>query len=712
MKLVDPRVLKDHPSHLIPDMRPNEWQDFYTDISLRGIKVPLEILADGTVLDGKHRLRAAIQLGMIEVPVVDAPLNDDSPEAYMLKAAVLRRHLTDDQRAIIAALWKEENKKQGERTDLTSPPRCGEVKQSHPTQAKTQELFKVSKQKLDRATYVQKRDPDLANKVHRGDIALSNAYRQVKAPEERQKIEATKPPEGTYQVIVIDPPWPFNSRQSDPTHEIASPYEIKSIIEIKALNIPAAEDSVLWLWVPNAFLHDAFHVLEAWGFSYKTTLTWVKDKIGLGDWQTEHCLVGVKGDYRLIPGNNSTALFADSTQHSAKPDSFYELVTQLCPGTKIDVFGRKKRDGWVIWGPDSENNNQVNWHKVAKVRNLRAMRVAVVNSSYYGMKPGDRIYNLGSDKIAQYHRLRGDDVVYAGPWVPMMPENRAADKVYFSVLFTWDIPEMIRQVQMVRDWGKEVEIGGPAATFMHKYIHTQTGIEPHCGLDERFEHIPPLSWLKNYRPNMTGGDYKLTFSQRGCPHHCAFCGVKKVEPDLLEYDDFPMAPMIGDNNILATSWEHQELVLNRFVNFGREIDINSGFDVRFFQEEHFKLFSRLRLKYWRFAWDTMEVEDDVRRVAAMMRNNGLDRHQVTVYALIGFPGQTVEECLYRLNTLIGLGLNPYPMRFWPLNSLDRKYVAPDWNEYLLQRMTAYFQTPFLWMSDSWENYRQGQRDRR
>ncbi len=315
------------------------------------------------------------------------------------------------------------------------------------------------------------------------------------------------------------------------------------------------------------------------------------------------------------------------------------------------------------------------------------MRVAVINASYYGMKKGDRIYNLAVQKIANYHGARGDDV-YAGPWQPMLAE---ADKYYFSVIFTWDLIEMIRAVNQVRSWGKKVEIGGPAATFMHTYIHEKTGIKPHRGLDDRFEHVP--------------GDYQLTFTSRGCPQGCKWCGVKKVEPVAIEYDDFPLAPMLGDNNILATSWEHQELVVNKLVNFGLEIDINSGFDVRFFQEKHLKLYSRLKLKQWRFAFDSMDVWADVWRVATMMRGAGLDRHQVTVYALIGFPGTTPFECFFRLNSIIELGLNPYAMRFIPLNSLTHRYVAPGWNEDLLYRMTTYYQMPYFWKADSFENFR-------
>jgi len=368
VRKANPNELKLHSlSKLIPDMRGSEWQDFYADIALRGIKVPLEVLADGTVLDGRHRLKAALQLTMKEVPIVDAPLNGDKPEVYMMKAAVLRRHLSDDQRSCIAVLWTDEEKKTAatqprdekgkfiaEPEPLT-PQGCqrSKHKKNRATQAKATKQFRVSQTKIEKARKVKKDRPDLFEKVHQGDIALSNAYKQVKGKEERQRIESTKPPEGLYQVIVIDPPWPFTSRQNDPTHEIASPYESMTIDALKSLKIPACEDSIIWLWTTNTFLHDAFHLLEAWGFTYRTTLTWAKNFVGLGDWlggQTEHCLMATKGSYKVFRRSESTLLESPRTRHSEKPDKFYDMLSDLCPGSRIDLFARKERPGWDTWG--------------------------------------------------------------------------------------------------------------------------------------------------------------------------------------------------------------------------------------------------------------------------------------------------------------------------------------------------------------------------
>lgn len=311
-------------------------------------------------------------------------------------------------------------------------------------------------------------------------------------------------------------------------------------------------------------------------------------------------------------------------------------------------------------------------------------RISVVNESM-------SCYNLAVDKIAGYHRFL-EDQVYAGGWQPM--SIYGSQKVYFSVIYTWDLPGMVQHVLDALSWGCKVEVGGPAATFLPGYIQEKTGIVPHLGLDPRFEHMP--------------GDYQMTFTSRGCIHSCPYCGVKLVEPDLLEYRDYPLAPMVSDNNILATSREHQIEFVEHFMKFGRRIDINSGFDCRLFQEHHFRNFSQLDLFTWRFAFDQMDVERDFKRVAKLMRRHGFDRHNVTVYALLGFPGTTPEENLYRLDTIIKEGLNPYPMRYFPINRVDaHRYVAPGFTEEFLFKAQTYYISPFLWKAESFENFKPG-----
>jgi N6-adenosine-specific RNA methylase IME4 len=161
--------------------------------------------------------------------------------------------------------------------------------------------------------------------------------------------------EGEFDVVVCDPPWPYENRQDDPTHRAANPYASMTIEELSDLSIPVGDDGILWLWTTNAFMHEAYHLAEAWGFEVKTILTWEKPKLGLGDWLrgiTEHCLLCVKGKVAVRLTNQTTILHAPSREHSRKPDAFYEMVNALCPGRKLDMFSREPREGWSQHGND------------------------------------------------------------------------------------------------------------------------------------------------------------------------------------------------------------------------------------------------------------------------------------------------------------------------------------------------------------------------
>ena len=170
-------------------------------------------------------------------------------------------------------------------------------------------------------------------------------------------------PDGQFSTIVADPPWPVKmigrSRQR-PARSLGLPYETMSIDEIKAMPVAdiAEIGAHLWLWTTNGFLRDAFDVMEAWGFKYLTTVTWVKPN-GVGAWfqsRTQHVLFGYREKCVFPLGRYKPTYFTATPlrgQHSRKPDEFYDLVREVSPGPRIDLFNRRHIDGFEGWGDES-----------------------------------------------------------------------------------------------------------------------------------------------------------------------------------------------------------------------------------------------------------------------------------------------------------------------------------------------------------------------
>lgn len=173
-----------------------------------------------------------------------------------------------------------------------------------------------------------------------------------------------------YDIIYSDPPWPENGggkiKRGADKH-----YPTMKVKDIMALNVPSAANSHLYLWVTNNFLQDGLKVMNAWGFDYKTTITWVKDRIGLGQYfrgQTEHCLFGVKGmiPYKIIDDKRqqgTTVIHAPrGKRHSEKPDQmrvYIEKVSDREGFLKLEMFARDKFEGWDSWGNELKNDVEI-----------------------------------------------------------------------------------------------------------------------------------------------------------------------------------------------------------------------------------------------------------------------------------------------------------------------------------------------------------------
>ena len=310
-------------------------------------------------------------------------------------------------------------------------------------------------------------------------------------------------------------------------------------------------------------------------------------------------------------------------------------------------------------------------------------KIAVINIS--------TVYSLGKEKLAKWHRDQGDEIIASHR---VNESSLRCDKAYLSAIFTRDLPNLCQDALKLKAAGVEVEIGGPAPTAMPMYVETNCGIKPHVGLDERFEHVK--------------GNFTMSFTSRGCPNKCPWCIVPKIETESLEYDDFPIPvgnnPIISDNNILATSIGHQQSVVEKLRGI-RNIDINSGFEAARFTEDSYKLYSKLDLKYWRLAFDTIGAENDFTHAVKILRNHAVSYHDIIVYVLIGFPGTTFEDNVYRLEKARKLGCSPYPMLFRPINCIEsRDYVAPGFNAEQLKKLQAYWMNPYAWCSCSFEEF--------
>jgi N6-adenosine-specific RNA methylase IME4 len=155
-------------------------------------------------------------------------------------------------------------------------------------------------------------------------------------------------------VIVLDPAWEYD-KDAWRFSRAAPDYPTMPVDEIRKLNIPALadQDCILWLWTTNLHMADALDLVRHWGFRQKTILTWVKDRMGVREWlrgQTEHCILAVRGRPVKTLTNQTTILHAPRGRHSEKPEEFFRLVESLCPGSKLELFARKKRKGWVTHG--------------------------------------------------------------------------------------------------------------------------------------------------------------------------------------------------------------------------------------------------------------------------------------------------------------------------------------------------------------------------
>ncbi len=244
--------------------------------------------------------------------------------------------------------------------------------------------------------------------------------------------------------------------------------------------------------------------------------------------------------------------------------------------------------------------------------------------------------NLCLMKLSAYHKARGDPVEW---W---RPDGRY-DRVYKSRVFT---DTYSKDTITVANAG-EVVCGG-------------TGYGPGPDLPDEVEHTYP-----DYSIYPQFSDIAYGFLSRGCPRNCGFCLVSDKEgrrsvqvADLAEFWNGQREIKLLDANLLACP-DHEKLIL-QLAESRAYVDFSQGLDIRLITPDNVALLNRVRTKAIHFAWDNPDIDltPDFRRFLELTAIKNVRKRKV--YVLTNY-GSTHEQDLYRVETLRGMGYDPYVM---------------------------------------------------
>ncbi|MBM3274526.1 MAG: S-adenosylmethionine-binding protein [Candidatus Sericytochromatia bacterium] len=384
-----------HPiANAFPLIEGAEFKDLVQDVRVNGLHEPIWLYEEA-ILDGRNRYRACLEA---EVEPRFKTYSGDDPIGFVVSLNLKRRHLNESQRAMVAAKlanlgWggnrRSSDHVQGANLPLELPSQTA----TPVTVAQAAEMLNVSERSVKTAREVQQEAaPELIRAVEAGEVAVSTAAALTELPKEEQAevvargekeilaaakkirqrktekrreerieivVAQTVPLEsiGRYPILLADPPWQYDFAETD-NRAIENQYPTMALGDLMDLPVHevATDNALLFLWTTPPKACDAFCLLQAWGFDYVSQWIWIKDKIGAGYWgRAQHELVYVckRGEFPApAPDVRPPSVFNSARDaHSAKPAEVHERIERMYPTVpKVELFARKTREGWAIWG--------------------------------------------------------------------------------------------------------------------------------------------------------------------------------------------------------------------------------------------------------------------------------------------------------------------------------------------------------------------------
>ncbi len=361
-------------------------------------------------------------------------------------------------------------------------------------------------------------------------------------------------------------------------------------------------------------------------------------------------------------------------------------------------------------------------------------RILLIEPDYKNSYPP-----LGLMKIATYHKLMGDSVVFVKGCEEKIRDRRW-DKIYITSLFTYNLAKTIKTIRFYSRnlWNTEkIVVGGVLASLMPQEIEEKTGVKTHVGcLTERSKKLMKISNKKEFSYlrvkgvghciDMLPPDYSIfedgsypfskfleksyiLYSTKGCIRRCKFCAVRRLEPDFIPY--IPIEPRVSyisklygekkdmillDNNVLAS--RKFARIIDEIKDCGfkagakhngkiRSVDFNQGIDLRLLKHKALIKLSEICINPLRIAFDNLRYKDKYIKCVEMAVDVGITK--LSNFVLYNY-NETPSDFYKRLKINIdlnrkhGIKIFSFPMRFVPLDAVDRSYVGVHWTKKMLR----------------------------
>lgn len=356
-------------AHIFPMMSADEYSALKLDIAANGLIEPIW-LHEEKIIDGRNRYNACRDVGI--KPTFRQYIGEPGAPlvAFVVSLNLKRRHLDAGQKAFIAleiepmlAAFARERQRGGQGgvllTEKIQEASRGEAASQAAAIVGTNAHYVADAKRLTAAA------PELAAQVKAGTMKMPAAIQEMKRAQVVTRLESVeektaKELSGTYDVIVIDPPWPIEKiEREERQNQVAFEYPTMSIEDIAALEIPAAEDCHIWLWTTQKYLPHAIELISTWSLKYVCTFVWHKpggfQPFGLPQYNAEFAIYARKGAPSFVDLKDFKLCFdAPRGAHSEKPELFYEMVRRVTAGRRLDMFNRRAIVGFDGWGKESE----------------------------------------------------------------------------------------------------------------------------------------------------------------------------------------------------------------------------------------------------------------------------------------------------------------------------------------------------------------------